>query len=547
MLPLIETRGERGFMVAPGSNGLVHPTGGKWELVSGKLTTIATLTADERDLLYDLAASFDETPARKPPPTSSPAGAGLGTESFHDGVDELQRFVVEVVGVEALLVDDGWTLVHTKRDGEQLWRRPGKDRGHSASLFPDGGVNVYTSTIGEAWRDVLLEGDFPFATPLGVLAAVRFGGDIGQAMSHARHALARIDNTAPKAVDVEGHEIDSFAPVDLSAWLDGTFQPIMPDGMLMIEQGREIARGLIYMNRLNDIHGDSGAGKSFAAVFLIKETIEAGKNILLLDLEDGPGPITQRLTQFGVSPELIRRHLTFVHPQEDFNTLNVEKLVEMIRERNIVHTIIDSLGEAFGTEGIDENADVEVTKWIRRVARRIIDATGTGVTWIDHVTKTADNPLHPSGSKRKRAALTGASWYALATKPFTKDAGGRMLFRCGKDRHGNYRQGDTVAELIMEVDALLGYTLRLEGRTTAGEVEGGDAKPKQYEQVITFMVNQERSCSIGAWHTDLKRNGFDIGAGTLKNIVDFGLLVGDLRETAGPRGSRIITAVGAKE
>jgi hypothetical protein len=272
--------------------------------------------------------------------------------------------------------------------------------------------------------------------------------------------------------------------------------------------------------------------------------MEDGRNVMLIDLEDNPGPLLQRLRQFGVPDELIAKHLTFVHPQEEFTRPNVEKLVEIIREREIVHVVIDSLGEAFGTEGIDENSDQEVTKWIRKVVRRIVDATAAGTTLIDHVTKTADNPLHPSGSKRKRAALTGASWYAYATKPFTKDAGGRMTFRCGKDRHGNYRQGDIVAELVMEVDAILGHLLRLEATTVQNEIEG-DAKPKQFDQIITFIQNQGRTVSVSGWLADLRRNGFKIHTNDLKGIIDLGVFMGLLRETTGPRGSRLISATGS--
>ena len=71
--------------------------------------------------------------------------------------------------------------------------------------------------------------------------------------------------------------------------------------------------------------------------------------------------------------------------------------------------VVDSLGEAFGLEGIDENHDVEVAPWLRRVARRLADA-GLSVLLLDHSTKSADNPRRPSGSKRKRAAITGASY-----------------------------------------------------------------------------------------------------------------------------------------
>ena len=49
---LIETRGEGGFIIIAPSSGKVHPTGGAYKLVSGRLTSISTLLSSERDELW---------------------------------------------------------------------------------------------------------------------------------------------------------------------------------------------------------------------------------------------------------------------------------------------------------------------------------------------------------------------------------------------------------------------------------------------------------------------------------------------------------------
>ena len=59
---LIETKGEGGFIIIAPSNGRVHPSNGRYELVSGGLAAIATITPEERDDLLSLARTFDQMP-----------------------------------------------------------------------------------------------------------------------------------------------------------------------------------------------------------------------------------------------------------------------------------------------------------------------------------------------------------------------------------------------------------------------------------------------------------------------------------------------------
>lgn len=234
---------------------------------------------------------------------------------------------------------------------------------------------------------------------------------------------------------------------DVSAVLMGDHETVTPD-MLMLPG--EDSLGLLYSARLNEIHADSGVGKSWVIAHIVKERALEGHTTLVIDIEDTLVPLVQRLRQIGLPDTLIERHLTFIHPDEEWSVAAMQIVIDGITRRGVTHVFIDSLGEAFALDGVSENADDEVGPWNNRVPRRIIAATGAGVTLIDHITKAADNPLHPSGSKRKRAAITGASWFLYAIDPFTKERGGRIRFKTGKDRHGNYRYGDDVADLVMD-------------------------------------------------------------------------------------------------
>ncbi|QDT74041.1 AAA family ATPase [Lacipirellula limnantheis] len=80
---LIETKGEGGYTLAPGSPAACHPTGGLYLHIGGpQLTELATITPEERQILFGVARSFDEVD----PPASEPSGAAEAPQISVDDV-----------------------------------------------------------------------------------------------------------------------------------------------------------------------------------------------------------------------------------------------------------------------------------------------------------------------------------------------------------------------------------------------------------------------------------------------------------------------------
>ncbi len=232
--------------------------------------------------------------------------------------------------------------------------------------------------------------------------------------------------------------------VDLGPALAGAVERVTPTVFT-----RDDGRALFYPRRVNGLHGDSGIGKSMVVAVAVAQELNAGHDVGWIDLED-PDPTTliERLRLLGVNDRIISGRFHYYAPHEPFTDAAVAALARDATGWAVL--VIDSMGEAFGLEGLDENKDVDVGPWLRRVARVLADA-GPAVVLIDHSTKAADNPLHPSGSKRKRAAITGASYLLDVIQPLTRDAGGKLRLVCAKDRHGSYRRGDVVAVVDMAV------------------------------------------------------------------------------------------------
>lgn len=119
---LIETRGEGGYVVVAPSCGRVHPSGRPYVLLKGGVGTIADITPEERDQLWQLARTFDE-PQEKQIVYSAKPEKNVSTPDKSSPGDEFNRQVTW----EELLPRYGWKLLYV-RDGVGYWQRPGKDR-----------------------------------------------------------------------------------------------------------------------------------------------------------------------------------------------------------------------------------------------------------------------------------------------------------------------------------------------------------------------------------------------------------------------------------
>jgi Bifunctional DNA primase/polymerase, N-terminal len=139
--PLIETRGEGGYMVmAPSFNG-VHPSGRPYRLVCGAadFRSIVVISAEERDALWELARSFDEMPKKVAPKNEvrKPTTTRDADEGILPGDDFNDRATWKEV-----LEPHGWSEVFSRGD-TTYWLRPGKDKGVSASTNHAGSDLLY--------------------------------------------------------------------------------------------------------------------------------------------------------------------------------------------------------------------------------------------------------------------------------------------------------------------------------------------------------------------------------------------------------------------
>jgi putative DNA primase/helicase len=185
---LIETRGEGGYALAPGSPAACHSSGRTWDHVAGPpLTELPDITAGEREILIAAARSFDLAEAARMKRPESGTKDGTAGAGLRPGDDYDRR------GPDwpAILEPHGWKRVQSQ-GATTYWRRPGKEApGFSATTgFCKGaeGVDLLAVFSSNAHPFHGPSGARPCSlhSKFGAYALLNHGGDLKAAAELAR-------------------------------------------------------------------------------------------------------------------------------------------------------------------------------------------------------------------------------------------------------------------------------------------------------------------------------------------------------------------------
>lgn len=238
----IETRGEGGYIVAPGSPGCCHRTGREYVHHAGPhATEVNEITPGERETLFRVAASFDEwhVEGNAPPVTAS------RLEGLSPGDDFSAR-----TSWEEILTPHGWVEDH-HRGAIRYWRRPGKEAGWSATTGMQSrhGNELFCCFTDNAPPLQGADGRNPCTSYMkfGLYATLHHQGDFSAAARElARRGYGeqpkRVDGTAsfPNRAESADSSSDSpyrFPPVEKFRFLDlyqtyPSLKPPIIDGLL---------------------------------------------------------------------------------------------------------------------------------------------------------------------------------------------------------------------------------------------------------------------------------------------------------------------------
>ena len=483
--PGIDTRGEGGQILLPPSVLVDHSTGEllRYGAKPGRgLTALAPIHAPESlvaALTAPTSVAVERSRERHP------------SRLEESPLDFLRRTLDPV---ETLVGRYGWQIHSVRGDDTYLTRplKPTRD-GASAVVHASGAIVVFTTTdVAHLIQRPTSDGTGIKMSLAEFVAAEETGGDLSALSRQVRQVMPpppgetpnphpATDGAGEASADALAEDASWFTFMDLGGILDGTVV-LEPPSILLRTDGV----GLFYPGVINGIHGESGLGKGWVAVTTVAEVVRAGGKAIYIDLEDTPQSIGTRLRNVGLTKDEINQRVGYIRPTDPTNPAVITRLVMAISTFGADLVVIDSLGEAFGLDGVSENNDDEVAPWLRKIPRAIAD-TGACVLLVDHVTKAVENPLYAKGSARKRAAIGGASYHVEATQPLTRGRGGRIRLTCAKDRYGFHQRGQVAAEITFSPS---GDDLRPTVRPGAGANDDGrTGQDRQDEKVAQCAVD----------------------------------------------------------
>lgn len=370
--PLIETRGEGGYVIAAPSFGTVHPSRQPYELLHGGPASITAITPADRADLFAMARSFDEMPPRdQTPPPKAEAG---GDKRPGDVFEERATW-------DDILTPHGWTRTHERHNGETLWRRPGKDRGVSASenWRGYGCLRVFTSST------VLEPKMYRKFTAYTVL---NHGGDA----EAAARELVRQGYAPPASADAGGDHPSQREAVDRVPMLV-TLSDVEAQDIEWLWQSWLPRRMLAILG------GYGGDGKSTLLAFLMAHLSRGGMmpdgtrapltNCLLLAAEDDP--------QYALRPrlDLHNADVSRIHLLKGTRRENgLQEWLDLKRDADIMRGIIRAYD--IGLVAIDplssympkadRNSEGDVRDALMPL-QQLMEDTGVAVIGVMHVGK----------------------------------------------------------------------------------------------------------------------------------------------------------------
>ncbi|MEP7343431.1 MAG: bifunctional DNA primase/polymerase [Acidobacteriota bacterium] len=224
---LLETRGEGGYFLAPGSPASCHTTGREYRLTQGSFSSIPVITKTERAILLDCARSLNEhikdSQQKREPALNNGLKPGADFNLRGD--------------VRGLLERHGWRKGGSNSIGER-WIRPGGDR-PSGTLF-EGSRKFFVFSTNAA----PLEYDRAYS-PFALLTTLEHGNDFPAAAK----ALAA-DGYGEPARQPEVKKLSQIAQPANAALSSGQYEYEAPEPPACPYKANGV--GLVWLKPINN-------------------------------------------------------------------------------------------------------------------------------------------------------------------------------------------------------------------------------------------------------------------------------------------------------
>lgn len=284
---------------------------------------------------------------------------------------------------------------------------------------------------------------------------------------------------------------ESFLPVDLLPAWRGEKQ--WPTGEVF--RVDDVGPALL-LPGINYLHGDSGDGKSMVATLATFSELSLGRRVIWVTYEDAHEQlIVERLRMLGATEAMMER-LDFIVPDASLRD-GAEYIGNLARVGEARLLVLDSVGGAMAVDGTDEDRDAQVYPWFKSTLETIAKlAPALAILPIDHGTKAngKDGKLYPSGSKRKRAIVSGRAYLLEVNgQPFKAGAVGFVRLVVAKDRTGTWGRNEIAA--VIRLDS----TGSVATYTVSSGADGHDRAEAESVQIVAERVSNFLAAKPDEW------------------------------------------------
>jgi hypothetical protein len=226
-----------------------------------------------------------------------------------------------------------------------------------------------------------------------------------------------------------------WLPVDLTAVLDGTWQPPLPT-----VGKRSDGCGMFYPGKHHSAIGETESAKTWFALSAGLDEMAAGNHVLFIDFEDDEGTIVSRLLAIsGQSTEMIRERFHYLRPDGPLSPANRSDLDAVLHDCRPTLAICDGITEAMVLHGWDPLKNADVALFNALIIKPLTNA-GAAAVALDHVVKDREGRgRYALGGVHKLNAVSGAGYLLENRQPFGIGLTGRSTIKITKDRPGQLR------------------------------------------------------------------------------------------------------------
>jgi hypothetical protein len=338
---------------------------------------------------------------------------------------------------------------------------------------------------------------------------------------------------------------DSWEPINLTPWLQGTVKKVEPT----IGLARSDGLRLLYPGKEHAVLGEMESGKSWFCLACAAVELLAGHVVTYVHFEEAdPGDTIERLQAIGVPTDVLLRSFRFVGPEQPVTPV---KLARLVADKPRL-VILDGVNEAMSLHkwGI---RDEDGAAAFRRALVKPFTQAGAATLQADHVAKNVEQRGRTAiGSVHKVNGLSGSLILLEPADPFGRGQRGRSRLFITKDRpgflrrHGNPSKepGKTyMGEFV--VDDTQSYspdlTVKLYAPTEMSEQQGTESGSGALADLVHEVIaglDGQRVASERELLAQVRRAGHSARNTAVKDALDDLLAEGRLVEVRGPNNRR---------